>query len=355
MVRLYTGAVLDDIVAIASQGNAEHTCAVRATGAVVCWGSNDHLECGADAPVGVAPRAVPIPGITTAMQVAVGRDHACAVLTSGAVRCWGDNSNGQLVSGSTTPAQSGTPLVVVERDGAGTRAIADAIGISAGDGFTCLLHAGGAQVSCAGRNGSGFGWAGQLGRTPITAGVYPVAEPVDLPGGLVIAAIVSGAATTADSYTCARPMTGSPLCWGINADGAMGPDLAVPTPRALDPLLFADPSDVFVGQGTICVEYVNASFGPRIACLGANGSGQLGIDSTAAPSFPTDVITTDAAGATGNLTGVQQMVGGSQFTCALLTSGAVTCWGLGSNGVFGDGTATTRRTVRLDAPVPRIP
>ncbi|MDQ3031610.1 MAG: MopE-related protein [Myxococcota bacterium] len=354
MVRLYTGAILDDVVSIAGHGRADHTCAVRATGDVVCWGSNDDRECGADAPIDIAPRAVPIPGITSAMQVVIGKDHACALLTSGAVRCWGANGSGQLVSG-TTSAPSGTPLVAVERDGAATRPIADAIQISAGNTFTCILHAGGTQVSCAGQSGSGAGWSGQLGRTPITYAAHPVAEPVALPTGVVIAEIISGASQSYDSYTCARPVTGSPLCWGINASGQMGAGgSSVTTPRAIDPLLFADSTEVFVGLETICVSYDNASFGPRVACLGENASGELGIGTTASASTPFDMITTDAGGTQAPLTDVQQIVGGRQFSCALLTSGAVTCWGTAS-ALFGDGTTASRRTVQIDSPVPRIP
>ena len=37
-----------------------------------------------------------------AVQVAVGREHSCALLDSGAVHCWGDNSSGQIGDGGTT-------------------------------------------------------------------------------------------------------------------------------------------------------------------------------------------------------------------------------------------------------------
>src|SRR5262245_24758341 len=57
----------------------------------------------------------------------------------------------------------------------------------------------------------------------------------------------------------------------------------------------------------------------------------------AVPSVaPTDV---EAAAA---LTGVAQVVGGSNHTCARLTNMQVKCWGKGSNGRIGDGTSTDR-------------
>jgi alpha-tubulin suppressor-like RCC1 family protein len=42
---------------------------------------------------------VRVSGITTATQVSVGKRHACALLSDGRVKCWGDNRYGQLGDG----------------------------------------------------------------------------------------------------------------------------------------------------------------------------------------------------------------------------------------------------------------
>lgn len=42
------------------------------------------------------PSPVPAPTLTGATQVSVGGRHACAVVDGGAVRCWGDNNDGEL-------------------------------------------------------------------------------------------------------------------------------------------------------------------------------------------------------------------------------------------------------------------
>ena len=61
--------------------------------------------------------------------------------------------------------------------------------------------------------------------------------------------------------------------------------------------------------------------------LGANDSGQLG-DGTATPrTGPVDVA----------LSGIVQMSVGSQFSCALLETGEVQCWGDNSYAELGDG------------------
>ena len=52
-------------------------------------------------------------GVTTAVSVAAGRAHTCALLSNGTLRCWGSNSVGQLGLGSgVTEALSPTVVPV---------------------------------------------------------------------------------------------------------------------------------------------------------------------------------------------------------------------------------------------------
>ena len=52
-----------------------------------------------------------------AAQVAVGRFHACALLTDGRVRCWGDNLRGALGGGDAVgpynPPRDGVDVVAI--------------------------------------------------------------------------------------------------------------------------------------------------------------------------------------------------------------------------------------------------
>jgi hypothetical protein len=90
------------IVGIASA--AYHTCAVVATGAVLCWGSNEHGE------VGLAPSAPlfsprPVAGFAgkvVALGAGAGAQHTCAILADGQVQCWGYDNAGQLGAGAST-------------------------------------------------------------------------------------------------------------------------------------------------------------------------------------------------------------------------------------------------------------
>ena len=78
-------------------------------------------------------------------QVAAGDLHTCALLNTGAVNCWGNNSDGQLGNGSTT--DSSAPVAV----NAFTVGSATAVSIAAGALHTCAVLNTGA-VNCWGRN-----------------------------------------------------------------------------------------------------------------------------------------------------------------------------------------------------------
>jgi alpha-tubulin suppressor-like RCC1 family protein len=62
----------------------QESCVVRKNGQVACWGPLATTSDG-----GVSPVPVPVLGINTATQVAVGGDHVCALLSDGTVSCWG--------------------------------------------------------------------------------------------------------------------------------------------------------------------------------------------------------------------------------------------------------------------------
>jgi alpha-tubulin suppressor-like RCC1 family protein len=95
-------------------GSDAATCAVLGDGSISCWGQN---EFGALGDGTKEPRTAPVKvvGIDDARSVALGgllygKEHSCAVLEDATIRCWGDNTHGQL--GDSTTIDRLTPRPV---------------------------------------------------------------------------------------------------------------------------------------------------------------------------------------------------------------------------------------------------
>lgn len=80
------------------------------TDTVACWGSNSRGQVGSGT-IGEStaePRAVPVS--SPPVDVAVGRQHACAIVLDGSqVECWGDNGNTQVTGAEDSLDSYGEP------------------------------------------------------------------------------------------------------------------------------------------------------------------------------------------------------------------------------------------------------
>jgi hypothetical protein len=138
-----------------------HTCARLDNGAVKCWGYNffGQLGLGNNGPgeMGDALPAVNLGTGRTAVALASGRHHTCARLDNGAVKCWGNNLEGELGLGDKSnrgdgPGEMGDALPTVDL-GTGRTAVA----LTAGGYHTCAPLDNG-ELKCWGAN-----FDGQLG------------------------------------------------------------------------------------------------------------------------------------------------------------------------------------------------
>ncbi|MCC6558614.1 MAG: hypothetical protein IT372_37240 [Polyangiaceae bacterium] len=89
--------------ALALGAGDRHTCALRQGGAVSCWGGGDGGQLG-DGTSGAGAQQLtpsPVPGLSGAVQVAVGHYAVCALMGDGGVQCWGTTSTGRSASGTT--------------------------------------------------------------------------------------------------------------------------------------------------------------------------------------------------------------------------------------------------------------
>ena len=185
-------------VASVSAGD-EDSCAVTTAGAVKCWGRNVEGELG-DGTTTSSAAPVDVVGLGSGVaSISAGTDHTCAVTTTGAVKCWGWNLDGELGDGTTT--DSATPVDVVGL-GSGVASI------SSGASHTCAVTTAGA-VKC-------WGWNpyGQLGDGTTTNSTTPVGV-VGLGSG--VASVSAG-----DYHSCAVTTSGAVKCWGYNLYGELG-------------------------------------------------------------------------------------------------------------------------------------
>src|SRR5262245_30743784 len=81
------------------------SCARLRSGEVRCWGENPYGKLGAGGADRDHLTARAVVGLSDAVHVAVGQEHACAVRATGAVVCWGANQDRELGDGTQHPSQ----------------------------------------------------------------------------------------------------------------------------------------------------------------------------------------------------------------------------------------------------------
>src|SRR6266540_1013484 len=170
-------------IATAGAAGDYHTCALLQNGAARCWGLNSTGQLG-DGSTTNSATPVAVSGITTATVVSSGYFHTCAVLQDGTVRCWGDNTYGQLGDGTTIipPAVRGGPSTAHSATPVTVSGISTAVTVSAADGFhTCAVLQDG-TVRCWGDNSTGQLGNGSTtnSATPVTVSGISTAVAVSI-------------------------------------------------------------------------------------------------------------------------------------------------------------------------------
>lgn len=336
----------DQVQAVAA--GASHTCALLTSGDVKCWGDNMYGQLGVgdrrargavSEDLGSSATPVALGAQRSAIAISAGRAHTCAVLADGAVICWGDNRFGQLGVGDRVARGTG--------DGAASApAVVDlghphhAVAVSAGANHTCALLSSG-PVKCWGADDTG-----QLGQeTAGSRGGQPGEmgdnlAPVDLGAGQTATAIAAGT-----SHSCALLQNGSIKCWGANSAGQLGVGT---TDNGSAAQLKTNLSTADLGSGRTARAIAAGAAHTcavlsdgLVKCWGANLFGQLGLGDTRNRGGQPGEL---AASAPLNLGLVMTdpvrtsaITTSSNHTCVLLMTGEAKCWGLNAIGQLGQG------------------
>jgi alpha-tubulin suppressor-like RCC1 family protein len=148
------GGIPDTTATVVDRGYL-WTCAVMRSGRVKCWGSQSEGRLGNSNTSGPdVTRPADVPGFTgqtpstTAVGLSLGENTACALLQNGTIKCWGSNSFGEVGDGTLSSSRP-SPVAVVTIDG--SSAATTAVSVAHGDNHGCALMQNG-TVRCWGNN-----------------------------------------------------------------------------------------------------------------------------------------------------------------------------------------------------------
>ena len=300
-----------------------NTCTLFADGSVRCFGAEGSRR--------GARGTTNVPGVSGAVELALGVGHSCARLDDGSVQCWGANTFGQLGDGTTEGPRAPTPVL----------GLTNATALAAGDDHTCAIVAGG-KVACWGR-GDANALGGPAPRAPAGAKPKgpdePSVSPAEPGGPPTLLAGISGASSVAlgARHGCVIWRGGRIACFGEddrnqlgtfvaggNAKPKLGPK---PTPRLVTVKGIEGATAIALGARHGCA----VVDGGAVRCWGDNTKGQLGDGTTTARTE--SVLVPDLADVT-------VLALGAEHSCALVEGGSVKCWGDNSHNQLGDGTTT---------------
>ncbi len=230
-----------------------NTCAVTVEGEVFCWGAGTAGQLGRPAEDGDSDTPVEVALPAPALQVSVGQEHACALLTTGRVRCWGNPGGGRL--GDGTELSHDAPVEVVDLD--------RVVEIGVGAQFSCARRSGGA-VLCWGR-----GRRGQLGNGESVGAVLSPTLVVDVDDAVSL--------SVGNHHSCVLAADGTTRCWGSNETGQVGngeslrSDRGVATPVTVPDLALRQVS----ADG---LQTCGVDLDGRAVCWGSDLQGEMGVD-----------------------------------------------------------------------------
>jgi len=283
--------VVEDVSA-----GSTHACALFSSGRVYCWGDNTYLQLGnLDCYPWPCWDPVPVLGLACATSIEAGGIHTCAVLESGEVVCWGDNSWGQLgqdsgpFGGSIDPVRFGD--------------MGHPAQVLASSASTAVVTAE-AELLISGKWSTLFPYSSPQHWFVLTK-VYRIPET-----GML---------------SCAMADDRTVQCWGPNTVGEVGDGTTEYRDVPTTVLGLGDVATIDVGYAGRCALRANGT----VWCWG----GWL--------NDPESVILTEPQ-EMAELQRITMLRAGATHFCGVDVRGSLLCWGTNGSGRLGDGTLTDR-------------
>jgi cysteine-rich repeat protein len=146
--------------------------------------------------------------------------------------------------------------------------------------------------------------------------------------------------TAGGNHTCILTESGDVICWGNNGNGQLGYEHVQPvgdneSPSVYGPVPLLEPATaVSAGHAHTCAVLTSG----RVSCWGANSDGRLGLGHTNDIGDNEDIDTIEPLDFGDAIESVKT---GSNFTCAHSFVGAGYCWGNNTYGQLGHGTVAS--------------
>jgi alpha-tubulin suppressor-like RCC1 family protein len=280
----------------------EHTCALRPSGKVSCWGGGFSGQLGNDSFAFNQSRPVFVKNLNDAIDISAGSSHTCAIRQGGQAVCWGNGfPYGQLGDGDNS--SRGVATNVVD--------LVDAKKISAGGFSSCAIRASGAALCW------GDGARGQLGTGNFADRNTP---------GNVLGLGDATSISAGQYHACAIRQAGNTVCWGDNFYGELGIGSSRNTRNSPAIVDLGPAESVSSGNGHTCAIAKDRS---RVLCWGRGSDGQLGNGLNGDRSVPVELLP--------DIAGARSVSSGGRHSCTVSTDGAAFCWGRGADGQLGYG------------------
>jgi alpha-tubulin suppressor-like RCC1 family protein len=191
-----------------------HTCVIK-LGSVnlTCWGVNSWGNLGVGDTTDRSSASISMGSGRKPVSVQAGAQHTCAILDDNSVKCWGSNSNGQLVNGNQNDQHG--PVASLGSVSLSVTGSSIPVRMVAGLSHTCVIMNNNC-AACAGNNTYGQLGYGDTTTRKVFTGCLSIGLYANKTSGV----------KAFNQHTCAVRNNTDIVCWGYNAHGKWFPEQA---------------------------------------------------------------------------------------------------------------------------------